>query len=348
MPEQRPFAGRGPGLRAGIGRLRAHPSFLREEAGFFVAEHESPLRRGTARRIIPTFLLLAAVGCLADDRDGDAPARAIAVLDDAGRTVALERPARRVISMIPAQTEIVTILAGPDAVIARTQWDLDPRLAHIPSVGNALNPSVEWLAAQRPDLVIAWPDAQSRDVVRRLTAAGIPTYSSRVESVDEIRSMIGRLGVLLGERARADSLARALDAQLEAVRRSVEGRPVPRVLYLLSADPPMVAGPGTFVDDLITIAGGANVFADIRQLWPQVSLEEIVRRQPDVIIRPSDHSLDEPLAGLAGRPGWRELAAVQRGRVYAVDPDLYNRAGASVAIAARGLAERIHAADTIR
>jgi iron complex transport system substrate-binding protein len=276
------------------------------------------------------------------------PGVAIAVVDDAGRTVALEQPARRVISMIPAQTEIVTILAGHDALVARTQWDEDPRLAHLPSIGNALTPSVEWLAAQRPDLVIAWPDAQSRDVVQRLGDIGIPVYASRVESVQEIRAMIERLGVLLGERARADSLVRAIDDSLAAVRADVAGAPVPRVLYLLSADPPMIAGSGTFVDDLIGIAGGENVFADMRQLWPQVSLEEIVRRQPDVIIRPSDNSLDDPLAGLSDRPGWRELRAVQQRRVHAVDPDLYNRPGATVGRAARGLAERIHAQAVVR
>ena len=249
--------------------------------------------------------------------------------------------------MIPAQTEIVAVLAGVDAVIARTQWDEDPRLAHLPSIGNALTPSVEWLAAQRPDLVIAWPDAQSRDVVKRLSDIGIPVYASGVESVAQIRAMIERLGVLLGHGARADSLVRALDDSLAAVRTDVAHLPVQRVMYLLSADPPMIAGPGTFVDDLITIAGGANVFADVRQLWPQISLEEIVRRQPDVIIRPSDRPLADPLAGLAGRPGWRDLHAVQRARVHVVDPDRYNRPGATVGTAARGLAERIHAA-TVR
>jgi iron complex transport system substrate-binding protein len=331
------------------------------------------VRRGAARsgnrRTVRTVALalgcvVAAAACdgapsgrVADDaRTSDAPSgrasndtlpgaadRAIVVIDDAGRTVTLAAPARRVIAMIPAQTEIVTILAGPDALVARTRWDHDPRLAHLPSLGNALTPSVEWLAARRPDLVIAWPDAQSRDVVQRLDDIGIPVYASRVESVAEIRSMIERLGILLGERARADSLVGAIDDSLAAVRRDVADLPVQRVLYLLSADPPMIAGPGTFVDDLITIAGGRNVFDDVEHLWPQISLEEIVRRQPDVIIRPSDHALDNPVADLLERAGWRELRAVRNGRVYAVDPDLYNRAGATVGAAARGMAERIHA-----
>jgi ABC-type Fe3+-hydroxamate transport system substrate-binding protein len=273
-------------------------------------------------------------------------AQPLSVVDDVGRTVSLERPARRVISLIPAQTEIVKLLAGPDVLIARTQWDHDEQLAHLPSIGNALTPSVEWLAAQRPDLIVAWPDAQSRDVVQRLTDIGIPVYASRVESIADIRSVIERLGVLLDAGDRAAALVQALDAQLDSVRAYAAGRPKPRVLYLLNVDPPTVAGPGTFVDEVIGVAGGENVFSDLRQLWPQISLEEVVRRQPDVIIRASERAIADPLAGLEGRAGWRELTAVRSGRVYGVDPDLFNRAGVTVGRAARLMAEHLHA-DTV-
>jgi iron complex transport system substrate-binding protein len=279
-------------------------------------------------------------------RGGEAVAvAAIRVVDDAGRPVVLAAPARRVISLIPAQTEVILRLAGPAVLVARTRWDTDPALAALPSVGNALTPSVEWLTARRPDLVIAWPDAQSRDVVSRLEDVGVPVYASRVESVADVRTMIRRLGVLLDRTAAADSLDAAITAELEYVRRLVAGRPQRSVLYLLNADPPMAAGPGTYVDELIRLAGGRNVFADLRQLWPQVALEEIIARQPDVIIRPSERALDDPVAGLAGRPGWRDLKAVRTGRVHAVDPDLYNRPGPRVGAAARGLALRIHAED---
>jgi iron complex transport system substrate-binding protein len=274
-------------------------------------------------------------------------AQPLSVVDDVGRTVSLERPARRVISLIPAQTEIVKLLAGPDVLIARTQWDHDEQLAHLPSVGNALTPSVEWLAAQRPDLIVAWPDAQSRDVVQRLTDIGIPVYASRVESIADIRSVMERLGVLLDAGAGAAALVKELDAQLDSVRAFAAGRPKPRVLYLLNVDPPTVAGPGTFVDEVISVAGGENVFSDLRQLWPQISLEEVVRRQPDVIIRASERAMADPLAGLEGRAGWRELTAVRSGRVYGVDPDLFNRAGVTVGRAARLMAEHLHA-DTVQ
>lgn len=289
---------------------------------------------------LPLFLATFVLACTRGD-DVPAVAASISVTDDTGVTVALERPATRVISMIPAQTEITAILGGVDVIIARTQWDLDPRLAHLPTIGDALTPSVEWLAAQRPDLVIAWPDAQSRDVVTRLREIGVPVYGSRVESITEIRAMVTRLGVLLGAVERADSLVRALDAGLDSVRASVAGRPAVRVLYLLSADPATIAGPGTFVDEIVSVAGGVNVFADVPQLWPQVSLEEVVKRQPDVIIRPSEPARD-PLADLLGQPGWRDLHAVQNGRVYMVDANLFNRAGVTVVEAARRLASLVH------
>jgi iron complex transport system substrate-binding protein len=278
-------------------------------------------------------------GAVATDR--------VVVVDDMGRTVALAQPAARVISLIPTHTEIVLLLAGADVLLARTQWDIAPELAHLPSIGNALSPSIEWLAAQRPDLVIAWPDAQTRDVVQRLSDVGIPVYGSRVESIAEIRSMIGRLGMLLGREARADSLLAVIDAQLDSVRVLVAGRPRRSVLYLLNVDPPMAAGPGTFVHELVELAGGGNIFGDLRQHWPQVSLEEIVRRQPDVIIRPTEQAVAEPLAGLVDRAGWRELDAVRSGRVHGIDPYFYNRPGAGVGQAARGLADRIHAPGAV-
>ena len=310
--------------------------------------------------LLPVFALAAAlsacdVGPARSDVDAaagvsgraateDPAGRAISVTDDAGRTVTLQHPARRVISMIPAQTEIVKLLGGADRLVARTQWDTDPALAHLPSTGNALTPSVEWLAAQRPDLVIAWPDNDARNIIDRLIPLGIPVYSSRVESVADIASMIRRLGTLLGEDARADSMVLAITAQLDSVKRNVAGRPRPRVLYALSIDPPMAAGAGTFVSEVIETAGGSNVFADLRQLWPQVSLEEILRRQPDVILVPVDDSESGSAAQLRALPGWRDLRAVKNGRVYEIDADLFHRPGVTVGEAARQTAALLHGA----
>jgi iron complex transport system substrate-binding protein len=293
-------------------------------------------------RVLLAALLLC--GC-ARDRADEASTEAessVSVTDDVGQVVTLRAPARRVISMIPAQTEIVKILGGVDRLVARTQWDTDPALAHLPSTGNALSPSVEWLVAQKPDLVIAWPDNDARNVINQLRPLGIPVYSSRVETLPEITSMIQRLGVLLGEDARADSLVQSITAQLDSVRTAVAGRTRPTVLYALSIDPPMAAGANTFVGAVIDAAGGTNLFAELQQLWPQVSLEEIMRRQPDVILLPVGESTSGSMKGLRSRPGWRDLTAVKSGRVYEVDANLFHRPGATVGTVARTTAALLH------
>jgi iron complex transport system substrate-binding protein len=266
----------------------------------------------------------------------------IVVSDDAGRTVTLPTPATRVVSLVPAQTHIVKLLAGAGALVARTAWDTDPELSHLPNTENALSPSVEWLASLRPDLVIAWPDRDARTVIARLESLGIPVYASSVESLADIDTMIRRFGIMLGREARADSLRASLRTELQDVRASVSDRPRPRVLYAVSIDPPMAATNATYLGELVELAGGRNIFGDLDALWPQVSLEEIVRLRPQVIIRPVEHLGEDVLSVLRRRAGWRELPAVRDGRVYPVDVNLLNRPGASVGEAARIVARAIH------
>jgi ABC-type Fe3+-hydroxamate transport system substrate-binding protein len=295
--------------------------------------------------LLLTILLLAlfaAAGCRAPAAEPQASAR-IEIIDDAGHAVRLTGPAHRVVSLIPARTDAILALGGADRLIARTQYDEDPRIAHLPSTGNALNPSVEWIAAQRPDLVVVWPDEQSRSVVTRLVELGIPVYASRVQTLADVRRAIGQLGELLGERARADSLLRAIERDHERVRTAVAERPPPDVLYLIGVDPVMVAGPGTFIDELIALAGGRNLFSDSNAMWPQVSLEEIVRRDPDVIVIGSSEVARGTFRSRYGAlPGWRETAAVRSGRVYEVEASSFNRPGPSAGPAALTLAALLH------
>jgi iron complex transport system substrate-binding protein len=299
-------------------------------------------RSSSCFRATSLALLTAATSCVDAPAPSSAPPSIIEVIDDAGRAVRLAAPATRIISLIPAQTEVVAALGGVERLLARTRWDTDPRLAHLPSLGDALTPSVEWIVAQQPDLVIAWTDGDARTTVQRLSETGVTVYSSRVESLVEIAAMITRIGVLLGRATAADSLVASLDAQLDSVRSAVAGRPRPAVLYLIDEDPAMAAGARTFVGELVDVAGGRNVFADLPQFYPQVSVEEILRREPEIIIRPTTHPGTARLAALRAKAGWRDLRAVRAGRVHEIDVDLYNRPGITVGRAARGLAQIIH------
>ncbi len=292
-----------------------------------------------------SLLLITALTHGACERETSASGAAdspLTVVDGAGRRVSLAAPAKRVISLIPSVNELVVALGAADRLVARTDYDQDPRLADLPSVGGGLTPSLEWIAQRRPDLVIGWPDTRSRSLVERLGELGIPVYTAPSQTIEDALSVAKDLGVLLGRSAAADSLVRALRTGLDSVRESVAGEPVPDVLYLIGLDPPMGAGPGTFVDELLHVAGGRNVLEDTGVLWPQLSLEDIVRRDPDVVVIAQAPERPDLLAHLRRTAGWSSLRAVRGGRLYQVDAYRYNRPGPHMVEIARDLAGLLH------
>lgn len=263
-----------------------------------------------------------------------------AVVDDIGREIRLARAPERVVSLIPATTEMISALGAAELLVARTDFDRDSTLAHLPSVGPGLTPSVEWLISLDPDLVIAWPDAPDRGLAHQLERLGVPVYAARIESLDDILSTTRRVGALLGRTPAADSLVREIEGGLDEVRRAVEGRERPVVLYLIGLEPPMTVGSGTFIDELIEIAGGRNLFNDLEG-WPQVSIEEVIRRRPEIVVLPQGEGNTTP-ERLARRTGWRELEAVREGAIITVDAETMHRPGTRVVETARRLAELLH------
>lgn len=243
--------------------------------------------------------------------------------------------------MMPSITEWVIAFGAADRLVARTDYDDHPAVADLPTVGGGLTPSVEWLAAREPDLVFAWPDAPSRSLVARLEALGIPVYTAPSETIGEALDVAADIGALLALEAVADPVVAGIRAGLDSVRSAVAGRPRPGVLFLIGLDPVIAAGPGTFLDELVTIAGGRNVLEGTPLRWPQLSMEEVVARAPQVVIVGSASVEDAP-AALRGRPGWREVPAVRTGRAHAVDPGRVNRPGPGLAESAALLARLIH------
>jgi iron complex transport system substrate-binding protein len=125
------------------------------------------------------------------------------------------------------------------------------------------------------------------------------------------------------------------------VREAASQRHPVTVLYAASVEPPYVAGEGTYIHELLELAGGRNVFGDLDARWSQVSLEEVLRRRPELLIFAVRGSRDETLRRLRGLPGWRDLDAVRRGSVQVVDPDLFSRWGPRLGVVAERLAELV-------
>jgi iron complex transport system substrate-binding protein len=288
---------------------------------------------------------LAVLGCSSDhssERSQSTAHAGIELTDAAGHIVRLDRPAHRVVSLIPSATETLVAIGAAGDLIARTRYDNAPEVAALPSVGGALDASVETIVSLRPDLVIAW-QSESRQVTReRLVALGIPVIVLRTEDTTDIFRGIASLGRLTGRDSAATAVASSIRATLDSVHHAAAGRPEPKVLYVGFTDPPMTAGPRTFIGQLISLAGGKSIFTDSSQLWPNVAMEEIVRRDPDILIVPVGDSAANSLERLRKLTGWRALRAVRDGHVVSVSADLLNRPSPSIARSARVLLDAIH------
>jgi iron complex transport system substrate-binding protein len=305
-------------------------------------------KREESRRSLPLALLLLAVllvGCseAGSSARSTGEAAEVAATDDGGREVRLARPARRVVSLLPAGTETLFALGAGGQVVGRTRYDTDAGFAHLPSVGGGLDPSLEALLALRPDLVVAWESVGTASVRPRLEALGIPVFAIQTRDTAAILRNIRNLGHLTGRDAAADSLAGAVRARFDSVRASVPPGPRPSVLYVVSFDPPIIAGTDNFIAELISLAGGepVRISGAARGVSPQVSLEELLRRQPDLVIVPVGADREGPLRRLRTQPGWRELRAVREGRVAMVPSDVMSRPGPSILESARLMREAI-------
>lgn len=241
------------------------------------------------------------------------PARqsSLTVTDDAGDTVVLAQPARRIVSLIPAATELLFAMGAGPAVVGRTSWcDAPAEALAVTSLGDGLEPNVEAVLAVAPDLVVLYPSPRTATAAARFRGLGVPAVQLRTDRLNDLARSVAILGRLTGRAAAADSLVRASDSALAAVRHGRADGPL--VLIVVWDQPPMTVGRGSFLHELVELAGGRNAFGDIEQPSAAVSLEAIVARNPDVILaigtRPS----------FAGRPEWQAVPAVREGRFVLV------------------------------
>ena len=265
-----------------------------------------------------------------------------AIVDDLGRTVTVDSPPNRIVALVPSVTDLILALGEGERLVARTRYDTDPRLAALPAVGGGLDPNIEAIIGLRPDLVVVWPGAD-QPLIGQLDAAGIAVYGAGSQSLEDQERHTRQIGRLLGVEARADSLLAHLDSSFAALATALAGVPVVSALYVAWHDPPMTTGPGTFVDSIMSVAGGRNIFDDAASDWPQVNMEEIVSRDPDVLILPVPTTSDSGgIAWVHQTPGWRDLRAVRTGRILLVDSELFSRPGPRIIDAAKQLAELLH------
>jgi iron complex transport system substrate-binding protein len=279
--------------------------------------------------------------------------RGIAITDDLGVVVHLDAPATRIVSLIPSATETLMAIGATSALIGRTRYDTVSAIAQLPSVGGGIDPSIEAIVGIKPDLVIAWATDTRGGLRERLASAGIQTFVMRTEDTTDIFRNVESLGRLTGRDSAAAAVAGSVRATLDSVRASVADKPTPSVIYVVFPDPPMTAGPKSFIGQLLGLVGGRTIFPASDQYWPNVPMEEIVKRDPDIVIVPVGEFRDSVLDRFRKLAGWRNLRAVKQGHVVAVSADIVSRPSPAIAQAALVLRAAVHpefasAADSAR
>jgi ABC-type Fe3+-hydroxamate transport system substrate-binding protein len=242
------------------------------------------------------------------------------VVDDAGDTVALASPARRVVSLIPAATELLFAIGAGPLVVGRTQYCDYPAAAEaVPNLGDGIKPNVEAVVAQRPDLVVLYNSGQNAAVAGRLRDLGIPAVRINTDALSSVPRVARLLGRLTNHHRAADSLSAVFDTALANATRTPASRR-PRVLLLVWEQPPMTVGRGSFLSELIERAGGDNLFHDVTASSGVVSIEAVAARNPDLIF-----TATEGPAAFATRPEWQVVPAVRQRRFLHVTGSQFER-----------------------
>jgi iron complex transport system substrate-binding protein len=284
-----------------------------------------------------TVVILLVVACTGRERNTPG-----AIVDDMDRAITVAAPPERIISLVPSVTDLLVALGTADRLVARTRFDGGAALEHLPDVGGGLDPNIEAVVGLQPDLVIVWP-SPDQPLIAQLDAIGIPVYGAGSQTLDDLARHTAQLGRLLHVEPQADSLQLEQTERFDRLATVLEGIEPVTALYVAWHDPPMTTGRGTFVDSILTASASHNVFDDATTDWPRVSLEELLKRDPDVVVLPVRDPTDRAAADWIHRsPGWRELRAVRTGRVMLVETELFSRPGPRVAEAAWQLARMLH------
>ena len=240
------------------------------------------------------------------------------VTDDLGRKGTLMDHPHHVIALVPSVADILFSLGHGTDVAGVSEFSKYPPAAkQKPHIGLPLSPNIETILALHPDLVIGIADLNNKETIANLERVHLPVVMVNGSSLANIYHSIETIGNALNDRAAASALNNRLHARVEQVGADRKDKPRPSVLLPIWSDPLIVAGKHAFVTELITIAGGDSVTADMAEDWPQISIEAVVNKQPAVLILLG--SWQTTMAQLGKQPGWRNLECVQRNRVIRAD-----------------------------
>ncbi|CAG9180081.1 cobalamin-binding protein [Cupriavidus pinatubonensis] len=293
------------------------------------------------RQIAAAVLLVATTQAMAT----------VSAVDDAGQTVTLAQPARRVVSLAPHVTELLYAAGGGDRIVGTVHYsDYPPQARDIPRVGDNKALDLERIAALKPDLIVVWRHGNAQKQTDRLRALGLPLFYSEPRRLESIPDNLEKLGTLLGTEATAHRAADDFRQRVAALRKTYAAKPPVTVFYQVWQQPLMTLNGQHLVSDLLALCGGRNLFANESPLVPTVSVEAVVAGNPEVMLTAGKGATvsDRPLADFAMWEKWKQVTAVARGNLFTIDGDLVTRAGPRVVQGAEQICKDLDTARSRR
>ncbi|HKJ22618.1 MAG TPA: cobalamin-binding protein [Gammaproteobacteria bacterium] len=268
---------------------------------------------------------------------------AVSAVDDMGRTVTLDAPARRIVSLAPSVAELLFAAGAGKRVVGTVRYtDYPPAARHIPRVGDATRIDMERILTLNPDLVVAWHSSLPAQTLKRLTDLGLTVYITEPRALAMIAADIKKLGRLAGSAHDAETAAAQFTARLQGLRRRYSHQSPVRVFFQTWDRPVMTVNGAHFISHLLRLCGGRNVFADLGPLSASVSAETVLAADPQAImagVKGGDHR-----DVFARWRRWSGITAVRLGNLFTLPDDLINRPGPRIVQAADRMCRDLAAA----
>ena len=274
------------------------------------------------------------------------------LVDDLGYSLTLTSPPERIVSLAPSNTEILFAVGAGDKVVGVTDFCNYPydfaawiEAGNMTSIGNYYGPSVEPIVALDPDLVLA--TTGSLEAAENLRDLGYNVLVVEPKNLSFVLRDILLVGRATNNYNEAVALESEIRQRIDAVaNQAADATSTPKVYHEVWNEPLMSAGPGTFIDEIITLAGGENIFNDATTSWPTVSSEAVIEKNPDIMVFPDMYmgrqNFYETIETVKDRPGWGIISAVQNDKIYEINADIISRSGPRLADALEILAKMIH------
>ena len=248
----------------------------------------------------------------------------LAFKDDTGHEVRLKAPAKRIITLAPHAAESLYAAGAGDKLVGTVDYsDYPPEAKKVARVGGYSRIDLEAVVALKPDVVLVWESGNNMAQADKLRALGLTVFVSQPNHMDDIAGQVERYGRLAGTEAIANAEARRFRERLAALRAANAGKPKVRTFYQVWKAPLVTVGGPQIISDAMRICGGDNVFGQLDQMAPRVSLEAVIEADPEAIV--ATGMGDAKPEWLDDWRQWKRMTAVKRDNLFHINPDIMQR-----------------------